>query len=397
MANHLGEVIERYLKANHTDGSTKCLKFTYTETYSSTDNSRKIDVNYKIGQVKEVSYYSGQSKFTAVVKEKVSDGNESLELFMYLRVMPEMKRILEEYNKCPADDVIPKVPLLLANDEIERRLYAAIKIIEGYWPEFKDITTKLRSYVETINKSITGLMANKLSQYKIIALGEPSIKNMLVETIQQYNNVRILDANVVFVSIFSEYEHMYMYIYTYLFRYIRIYTRYVVVKISAARPTLIYTLPHLIYICFIYYFLQNNFKNCFVGYCGYDLNFFFFANLTLDMLTSHRYELLHYYHEHFAATLKSLNESSIPSWVTILQEVREFEFIGIYALLCEMPIYNSEYNFQNCCTLESENSNFAPISFEQQYEILFNSDRVKTLLKYGLDRFYELHMWDKTN
>ncbi|XP_036334507.1 uncharacterized protein LOC118745076 [Rhagoletis pomonella] len=329
-------------------------------------------------------------------------------------------------KKCPADDVIPKVPLLLANDEIERRLYAAIKIIEGYWPEFKDITTKLRSYVETINKSITGLMANKLSQYKIIALGEPSIKNMLVETIQRVtSNVRILDANVVFhpangivfqtppllakddvekrmhaaikavEEIFPQFEE----ICTKMRKNVDSFHQRITDLLEKRRCQFkVIALGDLSMQNIIFdgkcgrYSLFKNFESCFIGSCGYDLNFFFNACVSLKVLALHRYDLLRVYHQHLTQILNFFDDCFVPSLQTILDEVRDLELFGFYVLLCKMPFCDEESDFRKGYVMEK--SVVKTFAFEEDYERVLHEEDIQEILKYGLDRFNDLRLWD---
>ncbi|XP_036334546.1 uncharacterized protein LOC118745120 [Rhagoletis pomonella] len=138
-----------------------------------------------------------------------------------------------------------------------------------------------------------------------------------------------------------------------------------------------------------------NFKNCFIGSCGYDLNLFVNTCLNFDALTRERYKLLHCYYEHFSATLKTLNENSIPSWQTILDDVHEFEFIGFYGLLCEMPFCQVKSDLPKCYILaNTRNKEIVPISFEQEYEIILKTSHIEEIFKYGLYRFNELRVWN---
>ncbi|XP_036348057.1 uncharacterized protein LOC118757455, partial [Rhagoletis pomonella] len=396
MSNQLSDAIGRCLISKLGKDGTNCVKFRYTILHSLEDDIIKIDVRYKLGQVSQLPSKE-ESGFAAVVKDKTFHASNSNETSMYFVVLPEMNRILKAHNiiwkdhvtkfntktlyleenfiflecisstgrinngslafnnakivlrklaqfhatslvylkKLPVDDVISETSPLLANDEVETRMNAAIKTIEAYWPEFKEIATKMRSCVETFRKRLTHLLDKNGQTLKVIALGEPYMKNMHF----QYTGNDVED--VVF----------------------------------------------------------SNFSNCFVGSCGYDLNLFLNTCLNFDALTRERYKLLHCYYEHFSGTLKSLNENSIPSWQTILDDVHKFELIGFYGLLCEMPFCSEKNDLPKCYMLdEMKTEGVMPISLEQEYKFLFKSARVEDMLKYGLYRFNEIRVWDyKTN
>ncbi|XP_036325753.1 uncharacterized protein LOC118738850 [Rhagoletis pomonella] len=121
-----------------------------------------------------------------------------------------------------------------------------------------------------------------------------------------------------------------------------------------------------------------DFQVGFVGSCGYDLNFFLNTSTQLNVLKLHRFELLRFYYTHLKETLKHLGTeaAAIPSWQMVLEEVRDLEFVGYYALTCELP---------TCCM----NRGISPDSPK-----IYESKRFLEMLRYGVDRLNELGVLD---
>ncbi|XP_054737955.1 uncharacterized protein LOC129244360 [Anastrepha obliqua] len=359
--NQLIKAIGRYLNDDVLDENPDWLKFSYSWA-SSLEDTQEIHVIYEANQT-DGDLSEHRTCTLPIVRNKSSNGSNSRESSMYLKVIPEMQHgennirfgprfihmnetfvLLEDLtvrdyrsinghtgmglNLAQAalrkmahfhaasmvylkgensTDFIPSVSALISNEDVETRMDIAIEMIEKHLPEFEEITTKLRSYLETFQKRLTDLLLKQNLPYKVIALGDASLKNML----HKFNECDVSD--VVFI----------------------------------------------------------NFNACFVGSVGYDLNIFFNTSLGLKEFALHRSELLRYYYHNLKAVLSS-KELRAPDWQTIVDEVREFEHIGLYALLYSAIKYG----------------------FEEDYDALFKNEEATKLLKYGLERFYELFLWD---
>ncbi|XP_039962790.1 uncharacterized protein LOC120776326 [Bactrocera tryoni] len=136
-----------------------------------------------------------------------------------------------------------------------------------------------------------------------------------------------------------------------------------------------------------------DFQLDFVGSCGYDLNFFLNTSVQLDVLKLHRYELLRHYYAHLKKTLQILGteESDIPSWQVVLEEVRDLELASYFALTCELPLCCMDRQDSVGLTL---NSLIDPTIKEEIRKKLLTNKRVLEMLRYGLDRLNELGVLD---
>lgn len=139
--------------------------------------------------------------------------------------------------------------------------------------------------------------------------------------------------------------------------------------------------------------LQVDFQMDFVGSCAYDLNFFLNTSVQLVALKLYRYELLRHYYTHLKATLKILGteETNIPSWQVLVEEVRDLEIVSYYALACELPMCCMDREGSAGLTL---NSLIDPAIKKETRKKMFGNKRVLDMLRYGLDRLNELGVLD---
>ena len=132
--------------------------------------------------------------------------------------------------------------------------------------------------------------------------------------------------------------------------------------------------------------LQLDFQNCFVGSLGYDINYFLYTSLELNVLKLHYYDLLHSYYVSFEQTLRQCKAEYIPKYNELCEEITAMQFVGLYAALCEYPI---------CCMSLENAEGFTDQSFgTTKHEALYRNAQVVEMIRYGLDRFEELHVLD---
>ncbi|XP_053965418.1 uncharacterized protein LOC128867873 isoform X2 [Anastrepha ludens] len=214
-------------------GNPDWLKFSYSWA-SSLEDTEEINVIYETNQ-KGGDLSEHRTCTLPIVRIKSSNGSNSRECSMYMKVIPQMAHgenyvkfgrscihtsenffLLEdltfwkyqsisghtgmglnlaqaaltkmahfhaasmEYLKVEnCTDCILSVSALIGNWDVEKRMTIAIEMIERHLPELKEITTKLRSYLETFQKRLIDLLLKQNLPYKVIALGDASLKNML--------------------------------------------------------------------------------------------------------------------------------------------------------------------------------------------------------------------------
>ncbi|XP_017468303.1 PREDICTED: uncharacterized protein LOC108360505 [Rhagoletis zephyria] len=415
MSNKLSDAIGKYLEDAFGNEQTERLRFKYCLVTSSVDKGREIHVTYQIEKKGEDPDQCGTCILPVVLKAENSNASNCIDFSMHLVVLPKMKQIYEDnlercgnsssdanqsllrkdvnnpdkssnsdddmyipqfslqYNYCddnilvlenftkfqcvkrsemcfdkaeavikklaqfhaismvylkehPANGIVFQTPPLLAKDDVEKRMHAAIKAVEEIFPQFEEICTKMRKNADSFHQRITDLLEKRRCQFKVIALGDLSMQNIIFDG-------------------------------------------------KCGR-----------------YSLFKNFESCFIGSCGYDLNFFFNACVSLKVLALHRYDLLRVYHQHLTQILKCFDDCFVPSLQTILDEVRDLELFGFYVLLCKMPFCDEESDFRKGYVMEK--SVVKTFAFEEDYERVLHQEDIQEILKYGLDRFNDLRLWD---
>lgn len=127
------------------------------------------------------------------------------------------------------------------------------------------------------------------------------------------------------------------------------------------------------------------------GSPGIDLNYFLYSSLQLDVLKEKRDELLRTYHRSMCETLKAQHFKDIPSFDTILTEVKRRENYGFFASFGVFPTVSMDKEQSGDNSID----NFMDEDFaKKKIEIMFSSKRAEDTLKYTMKRFNELGVLD---
>ncbi|XP_037939831.1 uncharacterized protein LOC119672746 [Teleopsis dalmanni] len=127
-----------------------------------------------------------------------------------------------------------------------------------------------------------------------------------------------------------------------------------------------------------------DFQNCYIGSLGIDLNYFLYTSLQLNVLKTKHLDLLKHYYSVLEDTLRMCEYHVIPSWESVLEEIRSTAFMGLYAAVCELPI---------CCMDKKTPDGFTTATFSNPEEmakkrkLMYNNERVVETLKYTLHYF----------
>lgn len=127
------------------------------------------------------------------------------------------------------------------------------------------------------------------------------------------------------------------------------------------------------------------------GSPGFDLNYFFFTSMQLDVLKEKREELLMSYHKSMCDILKAYNYENIPSFKEILIEVRRREKFGFFASYGVFPAISMNKSDSADNSLEKFlDKDYA----DKKSDIMFSSEKLKETMRYTLKRFDELGVLD---
>ncbi|XP_055844515.1 uncharacterized protein LOC129910934 [Episyrphus balteatus] len=127
------------------------------------------------------------------------------------------------------------------------------------------------------------------------------------------------------------------------------------------------------------------------GSPGFDLNYFFYTSMQLDVLKEKREELLKTYYKSFSDTLKAYKYENIPSFEDILLEVRRREPFGFFANYGVFPGVSMDKSESSDNTLEKfMDEDFA----NKKGDVMFSSQRLRDTMRYTLKRFDELGVLD---
>lgn len=127
------------------------------------------------------------------------------------------------------------------------------------------------------------------------------------------------------------------------------------------------------------------------GSPGFDLNYFFYTSMQLEVLKEKREELLKIYHRTLCDTLMAYKFDKIPSFEDIQLEVRRREGYGFFANFGIFPGVSMDKSDSSDNTLE----NFMDKEFaEKKQDKIFSSKRLMDTMRYTLKRFDELGVLD---
>ncbi|XP_055844513.1 uncharacterized protein LOC129910933 [Episyrphus balteatus] len=127
------------------------------------------------------------------------------------------------------------------------------------------------------------------------------------------------------------------------------------------------------------------------GSPGFDLNYFFYTSMQLDVLKEKREELLKTYYKSFSDTLKAYKYENIPSFADILLEVRRREPFGFFANYAVLPGISIDKSASSDVSLE----NFMDKDFaDRKAEVMFSTPRIRDTMRYTLKRFNEMGVLD---
>lgn len=127
------------------------------------------------------------------------------------------------------------------------------------------------------------------------------------------------------------------------------------------------------------------------GSPGIDINYFLYTSLQLDVLKNQRDELLKSYYHSLCETLKTHNFKEIPSYESILIEVKRRENYGFFASFGIFPTVSMQKEQSGDNSID----NFMDEDFaKKKIEIMFASKRIEDTLKYTIKRFDEMGVLD---
>ncbi|XP_055909080.1 uncharacterized protein LOC129943997 [Eupeodes corollae] len=135
-----------------------------------------------------------------------------------------------------------------------------------------------------------------------------------------------------------------------------------------------------------------DFQFSFCGSPGFDLNYFFYTSLQLDVLKTKRDQLIEIYYQSLRETLKELQHDFIPSLEDIQNEIFKKELYGFFVSFAFFPMMSMHKEDSVDNSLEGmQNSEIA----KKKIELMFTTNkRTLETLRYVLERFDEIGILD---
>ncbi|XP_055845199.1 uncharacterized protein LOC129911422 [Episyrphus balteatus] len=131
-----------------------------------------------------------------------------------------------------------------------------------------------------------------------------------------------------------------------------------------------------------------DFQFSFCGSPGFDLNYFLYTSLQLDVLINKRDQLIEIYHQSLVDTLKELQHDFIPSLEDIQNEILKKELYGFFVSFAFFPMMSMHKEDSVDNSLEGmQDSEIA----KKKIELMFTTNkRTLDTLRYVLDRFDQI-------
>lgn len=131
-----------------------------------------------------------------------------------------------------------------------------------------------------------------------------------------------------------------------------------------------------------------DFQFSFCGSPAFDLNYFLYTSLQLDVLANRRDQLIEIYYKSLAETLMELKHDYIPSLEDIQNEVLKKELYGFFVSFAFFPMMSMHKEDSVDNSLEGmQNSEIA----KKKIELMFTTNkRTLETLRYVLNRFDEI-------